>query len=343
MRYPYTNILLIVTLTVLVISGYAGLTHGDAAGAWRLWAHGIAAYALIVQFALKGLIIADAVRRKKTWTRQRIIFIVMLFLLLVVMGMGMLWTFNGPYHIGGFSLVSLHIYVAVPMLVLVVWHSRKMKFIFKLTGSKDRRVFMGTAASALLGGMLWKSAETAQAYWRLPGATQRFTGSYERGSNTGHFPATSWIFDYPSPIDQSTFQLTVAGAVNNLLTFSLADLLAHQQTAKEVLLDCTSGWYTTQQWQGVALADLLRQAGVQEDAQSVTVRAVSGYQRRFSLREAETMLLALSVADAPLSHGHGAPVRLVVPERRGYEWVKWVTAIEVNTTSPLLQSPLPLQ
>ncbi|GIK55427.1 MAG: molybdopterin-dependent oxidoreductase [Chloroflexi bacterium] len=39
----------------------------------------------------------------------------------------------------------------------------------------------------------------------------------------------------------------------------------------------------------------------------------------------------------------GVPVRLVVPHRRGYDWVKWVTHIHVNTTSAIWQSPLPLR
>ena len=54
-------------------------------------------------------------------------------------------------------------------------------------------------------------------------------------------------------------------------------------------------------------------------------------------------LLALAVAGRPLSDGHGFPVRLVAPDRRGVEWVKWIARIEVNETSHLWQPPLPLQ
>ncbi len=45
------------------------------------------------------------------------------------------------------------------------------------------------------------------------------------------------------------------------------------------------------------------------------------------------MLLATRVGGEPLSHGHGAPVRLVAPGRRGFQWVKWVTRLELRSDS----------
>ena len=53
-------------------------------------------------------------------------------------------------------------------------------------------------------------------------------------------------------------------------------------------------------------------------------------------------VLATQVAGAPLGHGHGFPARLVVPDRRGFDWVKWVVRVHVGRTSHLLQPPLPL-
>jgi DMSO/TMAO reductase YedYZ molybdopterin-dependent catalytic subunit len=41
-------------------------------------------------------------------------------------------------------------------------------------------------------------------------------------------------------------------------------------------------------------------------------------------------LLATEVAGQPLPVGNGAPCRLVAPDRRGLEWVKWVTEVEVS-------------
>jgi DMSO/TMAO reductase YedYZ molybdopterin-dependent catalytic subunit len=119
-------------------------------------------------------------------------------------------------------------------------------------------------------------------------------------------------------------------------------LAALPTAQKEAVLDCTGGWYTRQVWEGVPLAEILQRAGVLETAVSVTIESVTRYRRRFSLADAQQMLLAYRVAGAPLAHGHGAPLRLVIPGKRGLEWVKWITAIQVNTTSALLQSPLPL-
>jgi DMSO/TMAO reductase YedYZ molybdopterin-dependent catalytic subunit len=71
---------------------------------------------------------------------------------------------------------------------------------------------------------------------------------------------------------------------------------------------------------------------VGRDGESPHVRVVSrtGYRWSFSLDDARDLLLATQVGSEALSHEHGAPVRLVAPGRRGFEWVKWVDRIEVH-------------
>ena len=88
---------------------------------------------------------------------------------------------------------------------------------------------------------------------------------------------------------------------------------------------------------------LLSASGIRSDAQSLTVEAVSGYNRRFPLTEAAGFLLALQVGDEVLTHGHGFAARLVAPGHRGFEWVKWVTRLQVNETGAWWQTPVPLQ
>jgi DMSO/TMAO reductase YedYZ molybdopterin-dependent catalytic subunit len=73
------------------------------------------------------------------------------------------------------------------------------------------------------------------------------------------------------------------------------------------------------------------------------VRSATGYARRFPLGDAPHLLLATRVGGAPLSAGHGFPARLVAPGRRGFWWVKWVDAIEVDDVAWWWQPPLPLR
>ena len=112
---------------------------------------------------------------------------------------------------------------------------------------------------------------------------------------------------------------------------------------REATLDCTGGWYAVQRWSGVPVDVLLEEAGISEDARSLLFRSSTGYARRFPLEEAAGLLLATHVEDEPLSAGHGFPLRLVAPGYRGYEWVKWVSELEVSRDQAWLESPLPIQ
>ncbi|HTE84710.1 MAG TPA: molybdopterin-dependent oxidoreductase, partial [Dehalococcoidia bacterium] len=107
-------------------------------------------------------------------------------------------------------------------------------------------------------------------------------------------------------------------------------------------IDCTGGWFSTQDWAGVPLRQLLVAAMVAPGTRSIVVRSTTGYWRRLSLAQAATAVLALEVGGVPLAHEHGAPLRLVVPGCRGYDWVKWVTSIEASGLPSWWKWPLPL-
>ena len=115
------------------------------------------------------------------------------------------------------------------------------------------------------------------------------------------------------------------------------ELLDHRRVVRAVL-DCTGGWYAQQEWAGVALEDLL---AVDDRATSVEFASVTGYARRLPLADVEGLLLATHVAGEPLSSGHGFPVRLVAPGRRGFWWVKWVQRVSLSDTPWWWQLPFP--
>ena len=177
----------------------------------------------------------------------------------------------------------------------------------------------------------------------LSGAQRRFTGSYQPDVRTaaGVFPVVSWLNDRPPSVNLATWRLCVEGTVERKLELTLEDL--DDTTEVTAAIDCTGGWYSLQAWRGVPVATLLEAAAQAPGAASVTFTSATGYYRRFSLTEARNYLLATHVGGSPLSSGHGYPLRLVAPGKRGFEWVKWVEHIQVNTTPKWLQPPLPLQ
>jgi hypothetical protein len=343
MRFPWANTLLLLLILLQAVTGYFGFTAGRPAERWLLWLHGIGAYAILLLLFWKGAIILDVFGRGRRWTLRRLAFLFMLALLLVVLLSGLWWTFYGPHYLFGFSVISLHIYLAVALFLLVAWHTIAYRWILNRPRSRDRRAFLSTSALAVAGLAAWAVSDQAKRLLALPGALRRFTGSYERASFSPNFPTVSWINDRPAPVDLDIWRLTVDGAVARPLTFDYDQLLALAPRDLQTILDCTGGWYTEQQWRGLPLATLLEMVATDSAARSITFRSVTGYNRRFDLQRGRQILLATHVAGRPLSHGHGFPLRLVVPGERGVHWVKWLTHIQLNTSSHLLQPPLPLR
>ncbi|MGH2536357.1 MAG: molybdopterin-dependent oxidoreductase [Candidatus Promineifilaceae bacterium] len=343
MRHPWANVALLILLLAQVVTGYLGFTNGAIERRWLLWLHGAGAYAIVLILLWKGAIILDVYGRLSRFGWRRLSFALLLALLIVTLLTGLLWTYGGPIYALGLSLVTLHIFAAVALIVLAgyhLWHYRWMLRHPKATG---RRAFLNLGGVALAGLGVWWAAGRLKGGLALPGDERRFTGSYETGSGSGVFPVVSWIADRPPPVDPAGWRLVVDGQVSQRLELSYADVLALPAAELEVVLDCTGGWYSRQLWRGPRLADLLNLARPGQAAASLTIEAVSGYQRRFTLAEAGGYLLATHVAGAPLEHGHGFPLRLVAAGQRGVHWVKWISHIRLNQTPKWLQLPLPVQ
>ena len=83
--------------------------------------------------------------------------------------------------------------------------------------------------------------------------------------------------------------------------------------------------FSLQRWAGVRLVDLLQAAGMARPAKLVGLEAVGGYGHLYSATESEAILLATHVGGEPLAHRYGFPLRAVVPARRGWFWVKWLS------------------
>jgi hypothetical protein len=341
--YPWANVALLLLLALELVTGLVGLLGQSDPFRVVSWLHAIGAYGVVTLLFFKGTIVLHAVRRRPALTEARLVLGLLVLLLLGVLVSGLVWITAGRViSVAGISLVNLHAYLAVLLLVLLAWHVVDRRWIVRVPAARDRAAFLRLAGVVVAGVALWQVERAAQAVLGTAGSRRRFTGSYEEGSFGGAFPPTSWYDDDPEPLDQDAYRLVVDGHVARRLELSHQEVEAMATSTLVATIDCTGGWYSTQEWRGVALASLLDAAGFEPSARSIAVESVTGYGRRFSLEDARRLLLATHVAGRPLSHGHGFPARLVVPDQRGFDWVKWVTRVSVLDSSQLWQSPLPL-
>ena len=120
------------------------------------------------------------------------------------------------------------------------------------------------------------------------------------------------------------------------------DELASFSDRMRAVIDCTGGWYSEQEWEGVWLTRLLPPDQL-DGALSVSVRSTTGYPRRFDVADISRLLLATRVGGSELASGNGYPARLVAPGMRGFWWVKWVVELRPEPVPWWWQSPYPLQ
>ncbi len=265
------------------------------------------------------------------WDRRTILGLAATLLVLLAGISGVWWVAGGDLFVGGFNLLNWHIALGLALTLFVSLHMITRAKPLRSRDVGNRRQMLRWSGLLLGGAALWPAQQALERVLDLSGAQRRFTGSREAGSFVGNaFPATSWVADRPRPIDPATWRLQIGGAVARPLELSYADLLRHADEI-EATLDCTGGFYSTQSWRGARIDRLLYAAGTHADARWISFVSVTGYRWHIPISEAGTALLATHVGSEPLSHVHGAPARLVAPGHRGFEWVKWVTCIEVLT------------
>ncbi len=343
MRFPWANIALLIILIIQVVSGYLGFTNGTETKRWLLWIHGLGAYAITFLLIWKATIVVDSYRRQSKWNWSRLSFAVMALLLLITLMLGLSWTVLGPVYLFGFSFVTLHIFLSVALIGLVIWHFLRYRWILRIPSATNRRGFINQIMVSFAGLIGWSIARHIKQAFDLPGSRRRFTGSYEIGSFTGAFPNVSWIADDPAPIRAADWRLTVVGSMGAIVTFNYKELLDLSTDRISATIDCTGGWYSTQQWLGIRVGHLLEDIVIEDYVRSLTFESITGYSRRFRVDECQDFLLATHVNQLPLTHGHGFPLRLVAPNQRGFNWVKWILKVYLNQSPKWWQSPLPLQ
>lgn len=154
-------------------------------------------------------------------------------------------------------------------------------------------------------------------------------------TNGNTSPASS---NYQKMADENfaNWKLRIDGLVLKPQDLGLDILKAMPSRTQITLHNCVEGWSAIGKWKGVQLSHLLNAAMLKPEARYVVFHCADDfdgepYYESIDLDDAfhPQTILAYEMNDAPLSVGHGAPVRLRVERQLGYKQAKYVMRMEV--------------
>ena|SRR5215467_3343525 len=329
-RGARTNLGLLALLAIAFLTGWLAFAFATAPSRWSLVLHATSGVAILALLPWKSMIARRGMRRAQPGRWASILFGLLVVISLVA---GFLHSTGAAVLIGPLSAMDFHVGAAIAAVPLAIWHVAVRRVRLRPVDMSRRAILSGGAVVAGAAAAYAVSEVVVRAA-NLPGAQRRFTGSYEAGSNEPDLlPISSWMFDAIPTIGASSWTLRTP---NRAWTY---DELAAFDDRLTATLDCTGGFYSTQDWAGARLDRLLQY----RRGASIRVVSHTGYDRRFPLSSAANLLLATRIGGRQLDPGHGFPVRLVAADQRGFWWVKWVVAIEVDDTPHWFQPPFPLQ
>ena len=325
-----TNLALLILLAAAFVTGSLAFAYGTVPARWSLILHATSGVGILLLMPWKSIIARRGVARPRSGRALSIVFSA---LVLISLAAGLAHSTGVWLWTGWLTAMEVHVGAALVAVPLAVWHVFARRIRLR-PADLSRRSFLRGAAVMAGAVAVYGSSELVVRAAGLPGNARRFTGSYEAGSFSPEaMPVSSWMFDAIPEIDAAAWKLRVGGT-----EMTHADLLAFDDRVTATL-DCTGGFYSTQDWTGVRLDRLLEG----RTGESIRVVSRTGYDRRFPFEEAPHLLLATHFGDLTLDAAHGFPARLVAPDRRGFWWVKWVVSVEVDDVPYWFQSPYPLQ
>lgn len=325
------NLLLELFVVAAIGTGLTSWAVSDRWSGWFALAHGIVGISLLllVPAKLRGSVAAGFRRKRPT----RWVSAAFGTLVLATVALGVSHA-TGVWHgVGYWSALWTHELFAFALIPLFVWHlvTRPVR---PRPIDLDRRALLGGGLAVGAAAAVYVAQEGVTRLTGLAGGDRRFTGSHEVASyNPAAMPTVIWFNDRrPEQTGDTTWSLVVAGQ-----STTIGSLRAR---ARPIIatLDCTGGWWSEQSWDAVPLSELIPNP----TGRSVRVQSQTGYDRLFDHDALGDVYLAVGYGGEPLRAGHGAPVRLIAPGRRGPWWVKWVASVEPDDRPSWLQPPLPL-
>jgi DMSO/TMAO reductase YedYZ molybdopterin-dependent catalytic subunit len=132
-------------------------------------------------------------------------------------------------------------------------------------------------------------------------------------------------------MDLSSWNFQIGGLVEEPVRLTWDEFMALPSTTRHNDIHCVTRWTKLDNdWEGVAVRDVLARVRLKPNATHVLVRAEHGFTANLALSDfdREENLFAHTHDGQPLTPEHGWPLRLVVPHLYFWKSVKWVRGLE---------------
>lgn len=136
-------------------------------------------------------------------------------------------------------------------------------------------------------------------------------------------------------IQLAPWTISISGeAVSEPLVITGENITDYETTVQAAFAP-GGGPQRTSEWTGADLWSILQDAGIQETATTVTVTAIDGYSKEFTVAHVEEigMLIGYQENGEYFTPDGGQPFRLILPNEEykwGQYWVRWVSEIDVS-------------
>jgi DMSO/TMAO reductase YedYZ molybdopterin-dependent catalytic subunit len=131
----------------------------------------------------------------------------------------------------------------------------------------------------------------------------------------------------------SDWRLAVDGMAERPRSFTLAELKSYPSSSQITEIACEEGWSYIAEWKGVALAHVLREAGIKPEVRWVVYRSFqTDWWESIDMTDAmhSQTLVAYSMNGADMPVPFGGPLRLRLPRQLGYKSLKYLTQITLT-------------
>lgn len=269
-----------------------------------------------------------------------IIAMILCFIIVALTGVlkfrELLRPFNIPYDKLPMKQVSiLHDWTGIILILLIFMH-----FVFQININRKKSFTVGALIILVFAGVffminLFKPQSFSQGSENIKNLKNVEITEYqgENFSSISDFRENS--IKGPQYINIKDYALNIGGLVDKKLTLTYDEVLHYDKYSKIVTLNCVEGWSVKILWEGILLKDLLKEARIKPESNTVIFYAYDGYSSSLPLDYIidNNIILAYKMNGVTIPPERGFPFQVVAEDKWGYKWVKWVTKIELSSDS----------